>query len=136
MAALTAPRNTLERVGPINAFPVKANTTVHQGGLVVLDAGYAAPGRTATGLIAAGRAETSATAIAAGSAQVPVKVGTFKFGNSTAADLITQADVGADCYIVDDQTVAKTSGGATRSIAGKIIAIDSDGVWVKVGAGL
>lgn len=136
MAALTAPRNTLERVGPISAFPVKANTTVLQGGLVVLDAGYAAPGRTATGLIAAGRAESSATAVAAGSAQVPVKVGTFKLGNSAAADLVTQADVGADCYIVDDQTVAKTSGGATRSIAGKIIAVDSDGVWVKVGAGL
>lgn len=136
MAALAAPRNTIERVGSINAFPVKANTTVHQGSLVVLDAGYAAPGRVATGLIAAGRAESSATAIAAGSAQVPVKVGTFKFGNSIAADLITQADVGADCYIVDDQTVTKTSGGATRSIAGKIIAIDADGVWVKVGASL
>ena len=44
-----------------------------------------------------------------------------------------QADVGADCYIVDDQTVAKTNGTNTRSVAGKIIAVDADGVWVKLG---
>jgi len=134
MAALTAPRNTPERIG-IPAYPVKAATTVHQGSLVVLDAGYAAPGRTATGLIAIGRADASATAVAAGDALVPVRAGNFKFANSTAGDLIAQADVGADCYIADDQTVAKTSAGATRSIAGKVIAVESDGVWVKVGFG-
>ena len=62
-----------------------------------------------------------------------VKRGTFKYGNSSAGDLIAQADVGADCYIVDDQTVAKTNGSSTRSVAGKIIAVDADGVWVKIG---
>ena len=50
-----------------------------------------------------------------------------------AADAIVRADVGADCYIVDDQTVAKTNGSNTRSVAGKIIAVDADGVWVKIG---
>ena len=39
-------------------------------------------------------------------------------------------DIGSDCYIVDDQTVAKTSGTNTRSVAGKVFDVDADGVWV------
>lgn len=136
MAALTTPRNTLQRVGDVLAFPVKAATTIHQGSLVVLDAGHAAPGRTATGLVAAGRAEHSATAVAAGDAQVEVRRGIFKFGNSTSTDLIAQADVGADCYVVDDQTVAKTSATNTRSRAGIVVAVETDGVWVQIGLGM
>ena len=58
--------------------------------------------------------------------------GCFRFANSVAADLIALADIGADCFIVDDQTVAKTNGGATRSIAGKIRDVDADGVWVQI----
>lgn len=135
MAALTAPRNTLLRHGDVCAFPVKAATTVHQGALTVLDGGHAAPGRTATGLIAVGRAEHSATAVAAGDAQLEVRSGVFKFGNSTSTDAIAQADVGADCYIVDDQTVAKTHATNTRSRAGKVVAVDGDGVWVQIGLG-
>lgn len=135
MAALTAPRNTPMRHGDIFAFPVKAATTVHQGSLVVLDAGYAAPGRTATALIAVGRAEHSATAVAAGDAVVEVRRGVFKFANSGSTDAIAQADVGADCYIVDDQTVAKTHATNTRSRAGKVVAVDGDGVWVQIGLG-
>lgn len=136
MAALTKARNTPAREGEEFGLPVKAATTVHAGSLVVVDAGYAAPGRVATTLIAAGRAEESATAVAAGDATVRVRRGIFKFGNSSAGDLIAQADVGADCYIVDDQTVAKTSASSTRSRAGKIIAVDTDGVWIQIGFGL
>jgi hypothetical protein len=40
---------------------------------------------------------------------------------------------GNDCYLVDDQTVAKTSATNTRSVAGKIVDVDSQGVWVKLG---
>ena len=52
------------------------------------------------------------------------------FGNSTSTDAITLADVGSDCYIVDDQTVAKTNGSGTRSRAGRVFDVDSEGVWV------
>lgn len=133
--ALSAARNTQQRIGEAFGFPVKANTTVYQGSLVVLSAGYAAPGTAATGLVAIGRAENSATAVAAGDASVVVSRGVFQFANSASADLIAQADVGADCYIVDDQTVAKTSATSTRSRAGQIVAVDSDGVWVQIGIG-
>lgn len=138
MAALTAARNTKERIGEVFDFPVAASVKIHQGSLVALNAGHAAPGATATGRIAVGRAETTAdnTSGAAGAIAVPVKRGIFKFGNSSAGDLIAQANVGADCYIVDDQTVALTSATNTRSIAGKIVGVDSDGVWVQIGLGL
>lgn len=44
--------------------------------------------------------------------------------------------MGADCFIVDDQTVAKTNGTNTRSRAGIVAAVDADGVWVQIGLGL
>lgn len=135
MTALAAARNTPERAGDVVGYPVKASVKPIQGGIAVLNAGYAAPGTTAAGLIAVGRFEETVdnTSGANGAVSVQVKRGTFKFGNSSAGDLIAQADVGADCYIVDDQTVAKTNGSSTRSVAGKIIAVDADGVWVKIG---
>lgn len=135
MAALTAPRNTLQRVGDVTAYPVAADTVIHQGGLVVLAAGYAAPGSTATGLVAVGRAESSVNNAggAAGAQQVEARVGVFRFANSVA-DPIAAADRGSACYIVDDQTVAKTSGSGTRSLAGTVYGVDADGVWVGVGS--
>ncbi|UZR27473.1 hypothetical protein [Methylococcus mesophilus] len=137
MTALAAERNTKERIGDVFDLPVKANTKCYLGGLAVIDAGYAAPGRTATTLVAAGRFEESVdnTGGAAGDKKARVKRGIYKFANSAAGDLIAQADVGADCYIVDDQTVAKTNGTNTRSRAGQIVAVDSDGVWVQIGLG-
>jgi hypothetical protein len=135
MTALTAPRNTPQLYGEVTAYPVAANTTCHQGGLAVLNAGYAAPGTAATGLIAVGRFEASATAVSAGEVKVPVRRGCFRFGNSASADLIAQANVGADCYVVDDQTVALTSATSSRSRAGKIVSVDDTGVWVQIGLG-
>jgi hypothetical protein len=135
--ALSAARNTPERDGEVFDFPVKGSTTVYQGSLVALNAGYAAPGAAATGRVAVGRAEdTVANGGSDGAVSVRVKRGIFRFANSAAGDAITQAEAGATCYIVDDQTVAKTDGTGTRSAAGKIIAVDSLGVWVQIGLGL
>lgn len=136
MGALTQARNTPQKAGEVFDFPVKGSTTIHQGALVVLAAGLAAGGSTAAGLIAVGRAELTVAAVADGDAQVPVRRGIFKYANSAAGDLITQADVGADCWIVDDQTVAKTHGGNTRSRAGKVVGVAADGVWIQIGLGL
>ena len=67
-----------------------------------------------------------------GALNANVRRGTFRFLNSSAGDLIALSDIGASCYIVDDQTVAKTNGGTTRSVAGKIRDVDADGVWVEI----
>ena len=53
-------------------------------------------------------------------------------GNSAAGDAITRAEIGDVCYIVDDETVAKTNGTSTRSAAGTIRDVDAQGVWVEI----
>lgn len=133
MASLTSDRNTPERTGESFAFPAKANTTIFRGSLVALEAGYVVPGHTATGLVAVGRAE-QVVEDQFGVAQVVARRGVFRFGN-LSGDAVTQAEVGSDCYIVDDQTVAKTDGGGTRSRAGKVVAVELLGVWVQTGLG-
>jgi hypothetical protein len=142
MAALAAARNTKERYGEVGEYPVASNTQCFAGGIAVLNAGYAAPATVATGLVAIGRFEeeadnrTATTGGTAGTIKARVKKGIFQFGNSASTDLIAQADVGADCYIVDDQTVAKTNGSGLRSRAGIIVAVDTGGVWVQLGLGV
>lgn len=130
--ALTQPRATKARHSGRWTYPVAAGAKIYQGAIVVLDAGYAKPGATATGLIALGRAEETVdnTSGAAGAASVPVERGVFYLDNS-ATDAIAQADVGKSAYIVDDETVAKTNGTNTRSTAGIIRAVDTYGVWVE-----
>lgn len=115
---------------------VAANMVCHQGGLAVNAAGYARPGYVATGLKVFGVFSESAdnTGGAAGAIDVGVERGVFGFENSSAGDAIAQADVGNNAYIVDDQTVAKTDGGGTRSIAGVIEGFDGTSVLVRVGA--
>jgi len=105
------------------------------GAIVCIEAGYAVPGKTATGLIAVGRCEKKldTTNTAAGDLSVWVREGVFKWGNSTSTDEITQAEVGTLCYVVDDQTVAKTNGSSTRSVAGTVVRVDTDGVFVLMG---
>jgi hypothetical protein len=134
MTALTADRKTPKRDGEHFNFDVAAATEIFAGALVVLDSsGNCEPGTTATGKIAAGRAKEHVNNTgAAGALQVEVDSGCFQFENSAGADEITKAEIGDVCYIVDDQTVAKTDGTGTRSRAGYIRDVDADGVFVDV----
>lgn len=131
MAALTHDRNTPEREGNFLVLPLAAATTIYAGSLVAVNAsGLAVPGSTATGLTAAGRAEEyKVNSGADGSETIKVRRGIFKFQNS-GADAVTLPL--STCYIVDDQTVAATNGTNTRSAAGKVLAIDADGIWVEI----
>lgn len=133
MTALTQDRNTLRRDGRQIEPPVAASTRIYAGAIVCIGAGgYAVPGSTATTLKAVGVAEHGAdnSAGANGALRVRCRKGPHRFANSASGDAIALADVGADCYIVDDQTVAKTNGSTTRSVAGKVFDVDADGVWV------
>lgn len=136
MTALTQDRNTLAQLGEVQEHPVLAAAVIYAGSIACLDAaGWVVPGATATTLIAAGRAEERADNSAGGNGAITAKVraGVFRFDNSAAADEITRAEIGDDCFIVDDQTVAKTDGTGTRSKAGTIVQIDTLGVWVRIG---
>ncbi len=147
MSALTGGRNT-KQLG-VNKVVLDdleiqqaTNTKIYEGAIVALSStGYGTPGAAATTLTAAGVAilnpnagnVSDSTGIADGVLKIRVRQGVFKFGNSTAGDAIAQAQCGTLCYIVDDQTVAKTSGSSTRSIAGIVMQVDTDGVWVAIG---
>jgi hypothetical protein len=136
MTLLSTDRSWEEREGRDFSRLVKDAVLIYEGAFVVLDSsGYAKPGVTATGLVADGIALEQAdnSLGAAGAIRVKVRKGNFVFANSSSSDEITKAEIGDMCYIVDDATVAKTSGGGTRSAAGTIVDVEDDGVWVSVG---
>lgn len=137
MTALTANRDTPARTGALGSLAVAAATNIFAGSIVCKAAsGFATKGATALNLVALGRAtrHIDNSAGADGDAIVTYEPGCFALANAAGADEITAADIGSDCYIVDDQTVAKTNGGGTRSRAGVIEGLDDSGaVWVWLG---
>lgn len=136
MAALTKDRSTPARDLEHVSHPMKGGVKIFAGALVVLDAnGWAKPGATATGLKSVGRAERQVDNAAGADGDAFVLVNrkkAFRFDN-LATDLVDRTMIGNDCFIVDDATVAATNGGnpATRSVAGKVVDVDENGVWVK-----
>lgn len=133
MTATTEGRNTKRRTGDKLSVVVNNGATIYAGTLVTLltATGLAVSGGTASAGIAVGVA--SETITGDGVKTTDVERGIFQFANSAAADLIAKADIGATCYVVDNQTVAKTDNSAARKAAGKIIDVDAGGVWVEVG---
>ncbi len=134
MVALTSERNTRNRIGDLRVEPMAATVKIWSGSLIMRNAaGYLTKGATATGCVGVGRAEkTVDNTGAAGAASVEYRLGSFLFANSASGDLITIADIGKACFIVDDQTVAKTDGTGTRSRAGIVDAVEATGVWVRM----
>jgi hypothetical protein len=130
----------------LNYYPQAAVVAYH-GGIAVLRAGYVRPGATATGDVCVGVFDFDAqggiagmTGISdnsggsAGDLSANVRRTIARVKNSAAADAIAQANVGSPCFVVDDETVALTDGGGTRSVAGTIRRVDSAGVWVEFGS--
>lgn len=139
MAALTSVRDTTEIANgaKLLVLPVKGNTTIYQGAIVALDVNsYAVPGKKATDITAAGRAEeTVVNSGADGELVIKVSRGVFIFENTaTTANKVTAAHVLKPCYIEDDQTVTALTTGA--SVAGRVIRVDAEGVAVEIGSGL
>ena len=133
MSALTSERDTIRRSGDVLSLQAAAAKKYFAGALVARDAaGRATPGAVATTLLGVGRVkETVDNSLGAADALVvTIERGIFQFANSTSTDEITAADIGNSCYIVDDQTVAKTSATNTRSVAGTVFDVDDYGVWV------
>lgn len=133
--ALTQDRNTPRTDGVERVVAVAASTVIFAGAHVVNHDGFAEPGFVAADVVSLGVAQEHVDNSAGddGDAFVKVRSGTFRFNNSAEADEITGAHVGANCYIVDDETVAATSDDSARSIGGTVWAVDSLGVWVTVG---
>lgn len=131
--ALSADRNTPRAEGDVYQQGMAANTLVYAGAIVMRNAaGYLLKGATATGSVGVGRAEERKTGGAnAGDETLKFRPGLYRYKNSSSTDQITVAQIGDVCWIVDDETVAKTDGSATRSPAGFIRDVDTLGVWVE-----
>lgn len=138
MSALSADRNTVKRDGKNFEFPVKAATLIYAGAVVCINAsGLAIAGAATFGLKTVGIAKERAdnTDGANGDIRVKVERGVYRLANSASTDAIALADVGRRCYLVDDQTVAKTDNLGARPVAGIVEDVDSAGVWVRIEPG-
>ena len=141
--ALSRPKPTKtysgERTVPkVYNLKVKAGAKIFAGALVALQGGFAIPATVATGLIVVGIAQKTADNTNGGNGAIKVKVhaGVAKLKNSASTDAIGDTEMGLDVFMVDDETVAKTNGSNTRSRAGKVVEVESDGVWVLSGIGV
>ena len=139
MTALTQDRNTPRFGGDVHFGSAAAAALIYAGALVARNAaGDLVPGSTATGLIGVGRAEARVdnSGGSAGDLTVAFRPGVFRFANSASADELTKADIGKACWIVDDQSVARTSNSGARSRAGIVRDVDARGVWVELNEAL
>lgn len=132
MVALTENRSTRQMLPGDRVGLLGANQAIFAGALLMRNAsGLIIKGATATGSFGVGRAEEAGASTTGGVTNQKFREGIFCFANSASADLIATTDIGTVCYIVDDQTVAKTSGTNTRSPAGAVVDVDATGVWVR-----
>jgi hypothetical protein len=139
--ALTAdyPRVNYGSCIPHDTWFAAANQVFLQGSIILVKAdGYAYVGTayaTASAGFVLGIAAYAldTTGIASGVESVIIDPGTWgDFSNSAAADAIAEDDRGKVCYVVDDDTVALTDGGGTRTAAGRIHSLADDGVSVVI----
>jgi hypothetical protein len=129
--------NTPSKSVKLRDVPLYRGIKAEQGQLICINTahGFGVFGSVATTLIAIGVAQKTIdnTLGNDGDLTVPVKSGElYRFANSGTT--IAAANRGALCYIVDAGSVALSDGGGTRSIAGVIEDVDTQGVWVRVGA--
>lgn len=98
--------------------------------------GYIVNASDATGLIVVGvgSEEVDNSAGNAGDLACVANRGVFKFANDSGT-AVTEASINSICYVLDNATVSG-SGGTYNIIAGLVRKVDSDGVWVEVGARL
>lgn len=134
MTALTADKKTEYTEGVELSIPVDDGDKIYAGALVCVNAdGYAVPGADTAGLIFEGISRESVDNSLGQDGDVSVTVrrrGLFKmaFGHE-----ISQANVGDQAFIVDDQTV-DLAANCTNDIFCGIIAdvIDSTHAWVDI----
>ena len=113
--------------------PMSANAACYQGTIALTRGGYAIPAITVASTdlcwgvyngikdsINAVSTPITETTVA-GTTRIGIDMGTFYFASSTGADAITQANVGATVYVVNETTVALTGSG--RPVAGVVAEI-------------
>ena len=132
--ALTQDRDTKEKTGVSYTMGVSAGKLMYAGGIACINGsgtGFLTPGATALGLLALGRTlgQADNTLGSDGALNATVERGVFRYANSAGGDAIAETNIGEICFIVDDGAVALTNGNGTRSQAGVVFDVDTQGVW-------
>jgi hypothetical protein len=142
MAALTADIKAIRYGTPGNSTqpvqqPVKANSTVYRGSVAITRSGFVVAASTPQsgdlvwGVIesaGAGQPDLSPGVVGGstdGAVTVLIATGSFFLASGTGSDALTQANVGATVFLIDEKTVGATNGGATRPQAGVMEAFDN-----------
>lgn len=124
------------------AMPVAASTRIYLGALVALDTSGTLVNASANaahrvvGVYHDGTEDVNNSSGAAGDLTCAPTRGAFYFANSSSVDAITDGDLGRACFVVDNNTVARTSAYGARPVAGRVLGVDADGVLVEVGTGM
>lgn len=134
-------RNNIGACDPLFAMPVLASTTIYAGAMVALTpAGYLTNASADASLrvvgVYNGSEEVDNSAGSSGDLTAVPERAAFYFANSSSTDAIVDADLGRPCYVVDNNTVARTSAYGVRPVAGRVVGVDTSGVLVEVGSGL
>ncbi|MEL6503479.1 MAG: hypothetical protein AAFQ10_03390 [Pseudomonadota bacterium] len=131
---LSGPRKSQQLATLDVPYAVAAGAVIHQGAIVVLDAGLAKPGFADPAVKTVGVALVSDDNSEGGDGAGPVVVRREEVWlmDNDANDPVTAADIGDDCFVKDDHTVSSTDGGGTQAVAGEIIKVDAGGVWVRL----
>ena len=133
-----AERMTERKDGILLAMSVAASTSIEGGKMVGVNAtGFIVAAADAAAIRVFGVADHSVDNSAGSAGDKTCRVYSnklFKLGNS-ATNAVVVADVGKLCFIENSQTVAKVPG--TKGImAGLVVAVATDGVWVRIPAGM
>lgn len=122
---------------PVNQ-PLKASQTVYRGSVAATRSGYLVPMSSPLstdvvwGIVdkaGPGTADTGPGIVGGstdGAVTVEIATGTFFLKAGSGADALTQANVGATVYLIDEQTVGATSSGNTRPVAGILMALGNN----------
>lgn len=117
-------------------IPVKAATKILAGAVVATEyTGNAVNGSASAALRVVGVAERTVdnTDGSSGDLKVRVRRGAHHMANNAGAEAVTAADVGSDCYLLDNQTVSRSDGAGARPIAGKVLGFEGSEVIVEIG---
>lgn len=131
MAALTSDTSTPRRLGLQYVHPLAQGVKAFAGGIAVLDAtGNCRPATAAPGLLACGVFQETVDNLlgSAGAKSIRVEKGVYGF---LTDGTINRTHIGKTVYLLDDQTVAATDGGGTRSPAGALDDFDGATAWIR-----
>lgn len=134
MPAATTDRNTRRRGSDVRTLPVAANTMIPAGIIAAVNAaGHMVNAGEASAVRVVGYTQSRSdnTDGVAGTLMHPAWRGVAgPFHTGSGADQVGAADVGALCYVIDNQTVARVDGGTGRLAAGRVWAVEDGGVYV------